>query len=209
MDRLCSRWGGAVIRVGKVPEPDGFAAERERGEAHMRAYPSRGPIDIWSPFRSHLAAGFEHRCGYTAMLTYDGQVDHYRCQRDRRHMTYDWSNYRYCSVAMNRRKGTKDVLDPYEIETRWFEIQFPSLQLVLTDTVPENERVRAARTIACLGLGDDEFIIKQRQGWIEMYGLGRLNLEGLRQVAPLLAEMVERRGLTPQEVGRVFSLGEP
>ena len=198
-----------MIRVRKVPVPDGFAAERERGEAHMRAHPSRDPLDIWSRFRGHLAEGFGQRCGYTAMLTYDGQVDHYRCQRDYRHMAYDWSNYRYCSVTMNRRKGTKDVLDPYEIETQWFEVQYPSLQLVLTPAVPESERGRAQRTIVDLGLGDDDFIIRQREDWLEMYELGELSLDGLRKLAPLLADMVERHGIQPRQTKADFGNESP
>lgn len=187
-----------MIRVPKVPEPDGFASERERGEAHTRAHPSRKPLDIWSQFRPHLARGFEQRCGYAAMRTFDGHVDHYRCRRDHRDMIYDWSNYRYCSSSINVRKGTKDVLDPYEIETCWFEILFPSLQLVLTPAVPEQHRERAERTIVGLGLRNDEFVLRQRGEWFGMYESGELSLDGLRKVAPLLADMVERHGVRPR-----------
>jgi hypothetical protein len=191
-----------VIRVTVVLEPDGFEDERERGEAHMRAHPTRKPIDIWSQFRSHLARGFEHRCGYTAMRTFDGQVDHYRCQKDYRHLTYEWSNYSYCSSAINCRKGSRDVLDPYEVENRWFEILYPSLQMVLTGAVPAHERERAGRTLACLGLCNDEFIIRQRAEWLEMYERGELSLVGLRRVAPLLADMVERHDVRPRSAQR-------
>lgn len=187
-----------MIRVARVPEPEGFEAERERGAAHVHAHPERKPLDIWSQFRGHLARGFGHRCGYTAMRTFDGQVDHYRCQRDHRHLTYEWFNYRYCSSVINSRKGARDVLDPYEVEDHWFEILFPSLQMVLTSAVPEHERERAGRTLACLGLRNDEFIIRQRTEWLEMYEAGELSLDGLKRVAPLLADMVERHHVQPR-----------
>jgi hypothetical protein len=113
-------------------------------------------------------------------------------------LIYEWSNYRYCSSVINSRKGLRDVLDPYEVEDRWLEILFPSLQMVLTNTVPAHERERAERTLECLGLCNDEFIIRQRAEWLEMYELGELSREGLRRVAPLLADMVVRHDVRPR-----------
>lgn len=125
----------------------------------------------------------------------EGQVDHYRCQKHHRHLTYEWSNYRLCSGSINSRKGSKDVLDPYTVCDEWFELHHPSLQLILTEAVPERERERASRTIIALGLRDGEKILKQRRQWLNLYQSDELSFEGLAKMAPLIAAMVKREGL--------------
>jgi len=95
---------------------------------------------------------------------------------------------------MNSSKKTADaeVLDPYEIQPGWFEILLPSLQMRVTDRVPEQYRERAQFTLQRLRLRDGERIIEWRQGWYEAYLSGDLTLAQLRQWAPLIAEAVER-----------------
>jgi hypothetical protein len=69
----------------------------------------------------------------------------------------------------------------------------PSLQLVMTDAVPATERERAAFTLARLHLRDSEPIIRQRRSWYEMYEQGKLTLEGLDDVAPLIAQAIRKK----------------
>ena len=187
-----------MIRVPPVPEPSGFAAAQAKGEAWLRKNPAptekRAP-DHWSKFRPVLEEGFGQRCGYTAMYLSEGTVDHYHCQNEHRDLTYTWSNYRFCSNSINSRKKCKDMLDPYTIGDDWFEIQYPSLQLLLTEAIPKKERERALRTIIELRLRDSDRILKRRRMWFEEYKSGKLSLEGLEGFAPLIAAMVKREGL--------------
>ena len=74
-----------------------------------------------------------------------------------------------------------------------FEILLPSLQLVLTSAVPSAIRKRADFTLTRLHLRDDERIIRQRQQWYRMYQEGKLSLEGLETVAPLIARAVRKQ----------------
>ncbi|MEM9463512.1 MAG: hypothetical protein AAGF11_55740 [Myxococcota bacterium] len=64
--------------------------------------------------------------------------------------------------------------------------------------VPIDTQARAERTIIELGLRDGEFLLRARRRWLEMYLSARLTLDGLHEIAPLLAAMVEREGLRPR-----------
>jgi hypothetical protein len=74
----------------------------------------------------------------------------------------------------------------------WFEIQLPSLQLVLTPEVPAGQRTLAEFTLERLGLRDSEVIIRYRQMFFELYREGKLTIEGLDKMAPLIAAAVRR-----------------
>jgi hypothetical protein len=145
-----------------------------------------------------LAKGFSERCGYGAMYiaASDGTVDHYRSTTNRRELSYVWSNYRYVSAGVNASKQAADecVLDPYEVGEGWFEVIVPSMQLCLTERVPQAQRARAAYTLQRLKLGNGEKFIRQRAAWFRMYTEGKLSLEGLDQVAPLIADAIRRQG---------------
>lgn len=124
-----------------------------------------------------------------------GTVDHYQSCGNHPHLAYEWSNYRYLSGWINSSKGTQDekVLDPFQVRDGWFEILLPSLQLVLTDAVPQEELYRARFTLERLHLQDDERIIRQRQQWYQTYRDGKLSLEGLANFAPLIARAVSEQ----------------
>ncbi len=124
-----------------------------------------------------------------------GTVDHYLSWKARPERAYDWDNYRFASGWINSSKQTADdtVLDPFLVGDDWFEIILPSLQLVLTDAVPEEHRARAAHTLERLHLRDDERVIRQRREWYRMYQDSELTLEGLRKKAPLIARAVARQ----------------
>ncbi|WP_193759528.1 hypothetical protein [Aromatoleum aromaticum] len=75
----------------------------------------------------------------------------------------------------------------------WFEIDLPSLQLKLTDAVPDAYRARAEYTLRNLPIRDDERLIRQRRAWYQLYEQGKLTLDGLREKAPLIATAVEKK----------------
>lgn len=150
--------------------------------------------DFWKHCRNELAIAFNHLCAYSAMHTQFGTVDHFFSTSKFPHLAYDWNNYRYADGSMNSRKGNVDqmILDPFEVEDNWFEIQIPSLQLLPTGKIPPEYIERARFTLERLRLKDDEHIIQIRQEWLNMYKNGLLPIEGLRKVAPLVADAVER-----------------
>jgi hypothetical protein len=186
-----------VIKVKAVPKPESFDVEaRQPGEQWLAANTTaKQAKPLWAPFRIDLEKGFGSLCGYSAMRDQTGgTVDHYRSFKNFRHLAYEWSNYRFASSLMNAIKQNADdaVLDPYEIGDGWFEIILPSLQMQVTSAVPEELRERAEATLDRLKLRHDERIIRWRGSWYALYQEGKLTLDGLDDVAPLIAEAVRK-----------------
>ncbi len=155
----------------------------------------RRPPNRWSNFKAQLAIGFGNLCAYSVMYEPVGTVDHYLSCENCPGLAYEWSNYRYSSGWINSSKGTLDeaVLDPFRVEDDWFEILLPSLQLILTDAVPPEERDRAKFTLKRLHLAHDERVLRQRRQWYAVYLEGKLTLEGLGDFAPLIAQAVYKQ----------------
>jgi hypothetical protein len=186
-----------VIGVAPVPEPATFDAEvRQPGRIWLDEHPTEDrPRPLWSPYLPHLAEGFGHRCGYTAMHIEEGTLDHYRSCANHRDLTYEWHNYRFISARMNSVKKNADdqVLDPFEVGDDWFEIVLPSLHLVPTDRIPPEARGRATFTLKRLGLRDGAHVMRRREHWYAELRNGGLSLAGLRRHAPLIGRAVDRR----------------
>lgn len=131
------------------------------------------------------------------MFVMKADMDHfvpvaYLKKRNQHDRAYEWSNFRYCEGVINQRKSDHLVLDPFEVRDHWFEVLLPSMQLVLTDSVPRRLRKKAQFTLERLGLQNDEVVVRYRHEWFQMYRSGKLGLDGLRLVAPLLARAVEQ-----------------
>lgn len=186
-----------MIPVSRAEEPAEFDEQvRRPGIQWLAENPKVGrPRDFWTHCLPALREAFSSRCGYAAM--YDatgGTVDHYLSVKNHRDRAYEWKNYRFASGPMNITKKNADatVLDPHEVQAGWFEILLPSLQMRVTDSVPNEFRERAEYTLKRLKLRDGERILEWREGWYQGYLNGWVSLEGLRQYAPLIAKAVER-----------------
>jgi hypothetical protein len=142
-----------------------------------------------------LAAGFVDRCGFGAMWVSSATVDHFVSCSEDRSRAYEWSNYRYVEGWLNSSKNkhpSASLLDPFEVENGWFEVDLPSLQLRLTEAVPVELRERAEFTLKNLPLRDDERVIRQRRAWLEMYEQGT-PLAVIEPKAPLIAQAIRRQ----------------
>lgn len=186
-----------MIHFDLSPEPAHFdEMVRQPGLQWLEAHPgSERPKPYWNVVKPGLADAFGQLCGYSAMFEPVGTVDHYLSIKNHRTQAYEWGNYRFSSGWINSSKQNADqtVLDPFEVEDGWFEILLPSLQLKLSDTIPEAHRAKAEYTLHRLHLRDDERVIRQRREWYRMYQDGELNIEGLRKKAPLIARAIERK----------------
>jgi hypothetical protein len=184
-----------------IPEPSEFDQKcRQKGNTWLAEHPdTKRPRDYWSPFKADLAKGFNNLCGYSVMYEPIGTVDHFLSCHNYRHLSYEWSNYRYTAGWINSSKKDLDdrLLDPFEVEDTWFEIILPSLQLVLTDKVPKEQRLKAQFTLQHLGLDHNERILRQREEWFRMYEQGEITLEGLAKKAPLIARAIEKQTINP------------
>lgn len=184
-----------------MAEPGAFDAQcRKRGAQwlvdHPKASrrPGQRPRDFWSPFKPALADAFHGLCAYSAMYEPVGTVDHFLPVDADETLAYEWGNYRFASGWINSSKNKAiAILDPLAVGDGWFEVLLPSLQLVVVpERIPEPWRELALNTLERLHLQDDERVLRQRRSWYRMYQQGKLTLEGLREVAPLIARAVEK-----------------
>jgi hypothetical protein len=187
-----------MLKFNPPAEPENFDLKaRQPGNNWLEKNtdPKRKLRDYWSNFKSDLADGFGNLCGYTVMYEPVGTVDHFLSCENHRHLAYEWNNYRFASGWINSSKGTLDnqILDPVEVEDDWFEILLPSLQLVITDAVPEEKRQKAEFTLQRLPLQDDERVLRQRREWYKLYIDGDLTLTGLEKKAPLIARAIRKQ----------------
>ncbi|NTW52412.1 MAG: hypothetical protein HGB22_07480 [Chlorobiaceae bacterium] len=182
--------------VATSPPSDFDNEVRNPGNAWLASNTEGRPKDYWSKCKSALADGFRSLCAYSAMYEPVGTVDHYHPVDTHRHLTYEWSNYRFASGWINSSKSTKVVLDPFKVEDGWFEIILPSLQLVLSDTIPQESRSLAEYTLTGLHLRDDERVIRQRQKWYSMYQDKKISIEVLDEMAPLIARAIRKQALS-------------
>lgn len=186
-----------MIPVVRPTEPVRFDAEcRQPGQRWQRANASaKRPRALWAPFTAELADAFQNLCGYSALIDHTGgTVDHYLSVKARPDLAYEWSNYRFANQAMNASKRNADaqVLDPFEIGEGWFEVILPSMQLRMTELVPQSLRAKAEFTLDRLGLRHGERVVRARRAWFAMYQSGELTLAGLRLCAPLVAAAVDK-----------------
>jgi len=182
------------------PEPPLFEEKcRQAGRnwlATQDPLPHR-PRDFWSPFRPDLRRGFGLRCGYYAMYIHDGQVDHstsWKTCKDSGtpELAYEWDNFRFLDGALNSRKRTWDdhLLDPFEVQAGWFEVELPTLFLRAV-RVPPERRETASLTLEKLELDQGPRALELRWEWFEAYRRG-LPIELLHEKAPLVAQAIER-----------------
>lgn len=191
------------IDQSQMAEPAEFDTRcRKRGAQWLADHPKAGrkpgntrPKDFWSPFKPALADAFRDLCAYGAMYEPVGTVDHFLPVDADETLAYEWGNYRFASGWINSSKNkTVTILDPLEVRDGWFEILLPSLQLVVVpERVPDAIRELAVNTLERLHLRDDERVMRQRRSWYRKYQEGKLTIDGLREVAPLIAAAVEKQ----------------
>ncbi len=130
----------------------------------------------------------------------DGAIDHFLSKENHRRLTYNWNNYRYIAATVNSSKKNLDdqVLDPFEVQTGWFEVLLPSMQLVRTAIVPNALRAKADATLTKLNLANGPKVRRNRKRWYEDYRDNGLPMNLLEEYAPLVAEAVRRWNGTGQ-----------
>lgn len=186
-----------MIRFEPRSKPAGFAERVEkRGAVWLAANATGRPPAHWLEYRPQLADAFGSLCAYSAMFEPVGTVDHFVSVDEDRSKSYDWTNYRFAAGWINSSKQSltsTQLIDPFTVTNEWFEVQLPSMQLVLTEHVPPEERERAQFVLDRLRLGHDERVVRQRREWYRMYQEGELSLDGLAKKAPLIAAAIKKQ----------------
>jgi hypothetical protein len=187
-----------MMRFKLQPEPANWDVRcRTRGRKWLGEHPGYNrPKDYWTEFENELREAFGGMCAYCVMIVMKADMDHFipvshLKKKGKHELAYEWNNFRYGEGVLNQRKSDHLLLDPFEVKDNWFQIILPSTQLLLTDKIPKTKRRKAELTLEKLGLQDDEVVLRYRQQWFGMYRRRKLDLDGLREVAPLIARAVE------------------
>lgn len=126
-----------------------------------------------------------------------GTIDHFHAQRDFPEEIYEWSNYRYADLEVNSAKKPAwegKLLDPFEVDDRWFDVLLPSCQLRINEAlVPAAMLERVKFTVSKLRLDHGEKAVDLRRHWLIEYEEGAMNLASLERHAPLVARAVRHR----------------
>ena len=65
---------------------------------------------------------------YCVMFDFKAQTDHFipiavLKQESKDELAYEWKNFRYAEGVLNGRKAGTSVLDPFQVQDEWFEIE--------------------------------------------------------------------------------------
>lgn len=194
-----------MIPVKEQPEPDNFD-ERVRvagmeflaQEPHPSSQQWKGK-EYWRRVLPDLRKSYGGVCAYCANWipygTGSQSVDHFVPKSEQPSLAYEWTNFRYVSARFNSRKGTRPILDPFQLEMNWFVIDFnthyvhpnPSLLLEQQDLVND--------TIRVLKLNEDDDLVEERYEWSMNYRCGEIPFDHLKRYYPFIAYEISRQGI--------------
>lgn len=190
-----------MIHVSPAPEPPTF--DRDVRQPGRRAIAEgRDPLPAcWTACLPDLRKAYQSVCAYLCVIVPPGvgasSVDHFAPKSKRRDLTYEWSNYRFVSSLMNARKHAfEDVLDPFEIDDDWFELELSTLQVRPSASCTSEVRSRVMATIQRLRLNDQE-CIDARSHCYDAYLAKDVSFDHLLTSSPFVAREMIRQGLGP------------
>lgn len=165
----------------------------DRGELPSSKFP-----DYWTRALDDLLDAYGRVCAFTAFyiepVTGAPSVDHMIPRSTAWDEVYEWANYRLACALVNSRKGAcQEVLDPFEVEDGWFQMEFVGFQLKPNPELDAERRGVIRDTITQLGLNEPD-CTELRQSYYTNYIEGHISWAYLSRRAPLVAMEIERRG---------------
>lgn len=162
-----------------------------------------GLKDYWTACLPDLRSLYKV-CSYAGLKIREGgdSVDHFECKEScvddaaRHGLIYEWRNYRYAFLNVNRYKGTRQVLDPFEVAADWFALEFVGLTVRPRDHLREPMLGRVRDTIKFAGL-NEPWLVRLRSEYFDAWSAGQIHGTWLRECAPFIAAEIERQGITP------------
>ncbi len=141
---------------------------------------------------------YDRICAYMAIwieeVTGVGTIDHMIPRSVDWNHVYEWDNYRLaCSLMNSRKNDAIAVLDPFQVEPGWFELDLVGMQVRASGTVSPNIRDRLERTIERLRLNENDCRAARRV-YFENYLDQSISYTYLCRRAPFLAREIRRQG---------------
>ena len=152
---------------------------------------------FWTKALDDLLTAYDRLCAYTALYIHHAtgapSVDHLVPKSRHWDKAYEWTNYRLACSLVNTKKGVQDVLDPFEIQDDWFELELVGFQVRAGPDVARGIREQVDKTIIDLGLNRFD-CRKAREDYAENYWSANISLAYLEQRAPFVARELRRQG---------------
>ena len=193
-----------MIPIQLQPEPEDFF---ERVKKDGRKFLSENPQptskewkgkEYWQRSLPNMRQAYRKICAYCCHWiphsTGNHSIDHFIPKSQKPNLAYDWANFRYVSARFNSRKGTKTILDPFEILNESFIIDFKSFLIHPNSNLLPEEKKAARETIKRLKLNSDDDLVKERQTYFLDYQAGEISFEHLVKRAPFIAYEILRQG---------------
>jgi hypothetical protein len=138
-------------------------------------------------------------------------VEHFKPKSKHPHEAYEWRNYRLvCQLLNSRKKDNEEIIDPFQVRTNWFIIDFPSLMVKPAPGLSKYVHGRVVKTRDVLGLNDDDTCMMMRQQFVTDYCLGEITFSHLEKRAPFLALQMKQQGLDDlAEIRKVMCIHPP
>jgi|GEM_PF-712268 len=155
-----------MIPVQVQPEPDEFDKKvRQPGVTWFEKNkisldePLKRKMEVpnyWKEASNSLWIAYQKICAYSCIymdkVAGDATVDHFKPKKDFPRFCYEWDNYRLSCLPVNRSKGVKEILDPFEIEQGTFYLSFVDGSIYPNPSLSEEISKIAKKTIAALKL---------------------------------------------------------
>ena len=133
-------------------------------------------------------------CFYIHPVTGARSVDHMIPKSETWDQVYEWRNYRLSAGRLNARKNDyQDVLDPFDVQDDWFEMEFVGFQLKPRAGLAPPTRERIVATIERLKLNDTT-MCEARESDYDDYRNNDISRAKLKRESPLVAREVTRAG---------------
>ncbi len=141
-------------------------------------------MDAYGQFCAYLAMRIERATGSPT-------VDHYVPKEHDWKLVYEWSNYRLSAGCVNGAKGTRDVIDPFQVQAGWFELDLDTFLVKRGHAAPATEHGRIDETLKILNLRQ---CVAQRGDFITRYRASQIDLAHVAIYAPFIASELRRQG---------------
>jgi hypothetical protein len=201
-----------MIPVQLQPEAADFDAQvRRPGLAYLQTNPNPSSREFkrrnyWTRAVSELSSAYENRCAYTSLRMVDSiSIDHFLPKAHYPELAYEWSNYRLARQKLNGRKGnTEEVIDPFNVEFGWFELDLPSCLLQPAQSLEREIKSRINQTINILQLNRDESLVQERCDLLVNLADELITIEFVDKTYPFLSYEVRRQGVE-RDLKRIFA----
>jgi hypothetical protein len=194
-----------MISISLQPEPHNFEAEvRAPGKRFLATNPNptnkdfKKKKDFWKFAKNDLHAAYSGICSYTCfyMMPHESSVDHFSPKVQFPHLAYEWSNFRLAGPRLNQIKGdSTDVLDPFEIRSEWFVLDFPSCLIKPGNHLSPRILRKVENTIKSLKLNDYDDFVQERCDMMFSFSKSEVSLDFLSRRYPFIATEIIRQGI--------------